>query len=241
MPVSFRPMWSRRTGAPQLSSFPGTCIGQALVTPASASLAKLHPKAAKGPEADSWRLLPRGRPASTVAGDRSQKTHLLGLGRLLAGLPGKRQVSIDIRRAEHSDAPALVTIINQAFQVERFFIESDRIALDEVLELLGKGEFLIADDAGCVYVEPRNDRCYLGLLSVSRARRRSWQKAHECCRGPGARTTLPVHGYPSRQPARGTPPFYRRMGYVETGTSEFTPGVETLLPCHFLHMSKALA
>jgi N-acetylglutamate synthase-like GNAT family acetyltransferase len=74
---------------------------------------------------------------------------------------------MDIRRAEHSDAPALVTIINQAFQVERFFIESDRIALDEVLELLGKGEFLIADDAGCVYVEPRNDRCYLGLLSVS--------------------------------------------------------------------------
>jgi hypothetical protein len=41
---------------------------------------------------------------------------------------------MDIRRAEHSDAPALVTIINQAFLVERFFIESDRIALDEVLD-----------------------------------------------------------------------------------------------------------
>ena len=37
------------------------------------------------------------------------------------------------------------------------------------------------------------------------------------------------------------PPFYRRLGYVECGTSEFTPGVRTLMPCHFLHMFKPLA
>lgn len=48
---------------------------------------------------------------------------------------------MDIRRAERNDAPGLVTIINQAFRVERFFIENDRIDLDQVLELLGKGEF----------------------------------------------------------------------------------------------------
>lgn len=38
MPVSYRPMWSRRTGAPQLSSLPGASIGQARVTPGSALL-----------------------------------------------------------------------------------------------------------------------------------------------------------------------------------------------------------
>jgi GNAT superfamily N-acetyltransferase len=73
---------------------------------------------------------------------------------------------MEIRRAGQNDASGLVTIINQAFRVERFFIENDRIDLDQVLELLQNGEFLIADEAGCVYIEPRSDRCYLGLLSV---------------------------------------------------------------------------
>src|SRR5450631_1449318 len=74
---------------------------------------------------------------------------------------------MEIRRAQPSDAPALVVIVNRAFQVEKFFIEGDRINLDQLQELLRKGEFLIADDAGCVYIEPRGNRCYLGLLSVN--------------------------------------------------------------------------
>lgn len=151
---------------------------------------------------------------------------------------------MDIRRAEQRDALALLTIINQAFKVERFFIESDRIDLDQVLELLGKGEFLIADDAGCVYIELRGDsRCYLGLLSV-----------RPTVQGTGLGGKLMSAAEDRARELRcqfidirvvnlreELPPFYRRLGYVETGTSEFTPGVETLLPCHFLHMSKPLA
>jgi GNAT superfamily N-acetyltransferase len=149
---------------------------------------------------------------------------------------------MDIRRAEPGDAPVLTAIINRAFHVERFFIESDRIGLAQVRELLGKGEFLITDDAGCVYIEPRGQRCYLGLLSVNPALqgaglgRKLMQAAEDrarelCCE------FIDLQVVNLREEL---PPFYRRMGYVETGTSEFPPGVETLLPCHFLHMSKPL-
>jgi len=34
--------------------------------------------------------------------------------------------------------------------------------------------------------------------------------------------------------------FYRRRGYVETGTEVFTPGLTPKLPCHFVKMSKSL-
>ena len=150
---------------------------------------------------------------------------------------------MDIRRAEPSDAPTLVIIINGAFRVERFFIEGDRIDIDQVRELLGKGEFLIAEDTGCVYVEPRGTRCYLGLLSVNPAVQGTGlgrklltaaeQRARElCCEFIDIRVV---------NLREELPPFYRRLGYVECGTSEFTPGVPTLMPCHFLHMFKPLA
>jgi hypothetical protein len=36
------------------------------------------------------------------------------------------------------------------------------------------------------------------------------------------------------------PPFYRKRGYVENGTSPFPADVETKVPCHFINMSKQL-
>lgn len=148
-----------------------------------------------------------------------------------------------IRRAEPSDAQTLVTIINAAFRVEKFFIEGDRIDIDQVRELLGKGEFLIAEDSGCVYIEPRGTRCYLGLLAVNPAMQGTGfgrklltaaeQRARELyCEFIDIRVV---------NLREELPPFYRRLGYKECGTSEFTPGVRTLMPCHFLHMFKPLA
>jgi GNAT superfamily N-acetyltransferase len=37
------------------------------------------------------------------------------------------------------------------------------------------------------------------------------------------------------------PPFYRRLGYVETGTAPFPAEIKSKLPCHFVLMSKPLA
>jgi hypothetical protein len=36
------------------------------------------------------------------------------------------------------------------------------------------------------------------------------------------------------------PPFYRKLGYIETGTAPFPAEVVTKLRCHFIVMSKPL-
>jgi len=36
------------------------------------------------------------------------------------------------------------------------------------------------------------------------------------------------------------PAFYRKLGYMETGTEPFPSDLDTKLPCHFVNMSKPL-
>ena len=82
-----------------------------------------------------------------------------------------------IRPADQSDAEALTQLINRAFQVEKFFIDTERISPPQTLDYLRKGVFLVNDDDGviaaCVYVELRGDRAYFGLLSVDPERQRA--------------------------------------------------------------------
>ena len=82
-----------------------------------------------------------------------------------------------MRIAEITDAEAITRLINQAFLVEKFFIDGDRIDLDQVRAHFAKGEFLVAENngalAGCVYIEARGNRSYLGLLSIDPSRQRS--------------------------------------------------------------------
>jgi GNAT superfamily N-acetyltransferase len=150
---------------------------------------------------------------------------------------------VDIRRAGADEAEALVRIINLAFRVEKFFIAGDRIDLAGVRALFAKGEFLIAGSLGCVYLEPRGDRCYLGTLSVDPAAqgaglgRRLMRAAENRARELGCQAMdIRVVNLRTELPA-----FYRRLGYTENGTSEFPSDALVLLPCHFLHMTKLLA
>ena len=78
------------------------------------------------------------------------------------------------RVATSADATKITAVINAAFRIaEEFFIESNRITKAEVAEMMKKGAFLLAEAAGalqgCVYVEMRGTRSYLGLLSVDPA------------------------------------------------------------------------
>src|SRR5713226_9192112 len=74
------------------------------------------------------------------------------------------------RPANLADVEALVSLINGAFRVELPFIEGDRIDAEGVRSYMAKGKFLVVEEAagltGCVYVELRGDRGYLGLLGV---------------------------------------------------------------------------
>jgi GNAT superfamily N-acetyltransferase len=149
---------------------------------------------------------------------------------------------MDIRRARSDDVDELVRIINLAFQVEKFFIAADRIDLAQVRDFHTKGEFLIADGRGCVYIEPRGDRCYLGLLSVDPLAqgtglgRELMRAAEDRARELGCSfMDLRIVNLRTELPA-----FYHRMGYGENGTSEFPAEHPTLLPCHFIHMTRPL-
>jgi len=79
--------------------------------------------------------------------------------------------TIPIRIAAADDIARLTAVINAAFRKsEGFFVDGPRISEAEVAEHLDKGQFLLAETGdklhGCVYVELRGERSYLGLLSV---------------------------------------------------------------------------
>ena len=104
----------------------------------------------------------------------------------------------EIRVAVSSDAAQITAVINAAFRIaEEFFVDGNRIAIEEVRQLFGKGVFLVAgrEDrlGGCVYVEPRGERAYLGLLSVDPAQQQSglgsrlMTAGEQFCRERGAR------------------------------------------------------
>src|SRR5258708_6340231 len=74
-----------------------------------------------------------------------------------------------IRRGAREDVAALARLINAAFAVEQVAFDGDRVDAQGVRGYMRTGTFLLAEDAaglaGCVYIEARGERGYLGLLS----------------------------------------------------------------------------
>src|SRR5207245_537390 len=136
---------------------------------------------------------------------------------------------LPLRTATPSDVDEVARLINAAFRPERFYIDSDRTNPEQVQALFAKAKFLLLfDDAalvGCVYVELRGERGYFGLLAVDPGRQRAGigarliAAAEQECRAAGCRfmdltlVNLRVE----------LPPYYRRFGYVESGTLPFPP------------------
>jgi GNAT superfamily N-acetyltransferase len=155
---------------------------------------------------------------------------------------------MQVRLAEAQDAQAIKAVINVAFRkAESFFIDGDRATLELMRSLLSKGKFLVAVDSGgivgCVYVELRADRAYLGLLCVDPERQHHglgsvlMNAAEEYCAKCGSRfVDLKIVNVRQELPA-----FYRKRGYVVTGTSAFTAGLNPKLACHFVEMTKELS
>jgi GNAT superfamily N-acetyltransferase len=158
--------------------------------------------------------------------------------------PEKQDVRM--RFAQSSDTEALAQLINAAFRVEQPFIEGDRIDSEGVRSYMAKGKFLLAEHsaglAGCVYVELRGDRGYLGLLGVDPSRqgtglgRKLMDAAENFFLETGCRA-IDLRVISARTPL---PAFYRHLGYRETGTAPFAPDVPVKVPCHYVLMSKIL-
>ena len=152
-----------------------------------------------------------------------------------------------IRLAVPADAARITAVINAAFRIaEGFFIDGNRIAQSEVEQKLSDGAFIVSEDddtlSGCVYVEMRGERSYLGLLSVDPSSQQGglgsllMREAEKYCRERGSET-MDILIVSLRE---DLPAFYEKRGYVQNGTSPFPPDVPTKIPCHFINMSKPL-
>ena len=130
--------------------------------------------------------------------------------------------------------------MNDAFRTECFFADGDRTDPEKVRALLHKGKFLLVEDGGeltgCVYVELRGERGYFGLLAVDPAAQRSGlgsrmvAAAEEHCRAAACRfMDLTIVNLRKECLA-----FYRRLGYVESGTLPFPADQNTNQPCHLV-------
>jgi GNAT superfamily N-acetyltransferase len=154
--------------------------------------------------------------------------------------------NVFISMALSEDIPALVRLINAAFVVEQFVFDGDRVNAEEVQAFMETGKFLIAYDssglAGCVYLEIRSHRGYLGLLAVDPPRqgtslgRKLVAAAEDYFRAAGC-SAVDLRVISQRTPL---PPFYRRLGYVEIGTAPFSASLEAKVPGHYIIMSKSL-
>jgi len=150
------------------------------------------------------------------------------------------------RTADLADVEALVRLINSAFRVELPYIAGDRIDAAGVLSYMAKGKFFLAEDssglAGCVYVELRDDRGYLGLLGVeprcqgTGLGRKLMDAGENFFRQAGC-VAVDLRVISARTPL---PAFYRHLGYLETGTAPFAPDVPVKVPCHYILMSKTV-
>jgi GNAT superfamily N-acetyltransferase len=158
-----------------------------------------------------------------------------------------RSADIRIRLAAENDADSLARLINAAFVVELEVFEGERTSPEGVRAYLQGGKFLLAEDAGglagCVYVELRGARGYVGLLSVDPARqgsglgRKLMDAAEKYFREAGC-VAVDLRVVSVRAPLPG---FYRHLGYVESHVAPITTGAPVKVPCHYIYFSKPLA
>ena len=153
---------------------------------------------------------------------------------------------IPIRDAKKTDVEAMVRLVNTAFLIEEFFIERDRTNPEAIRRLMEKGKFLLAEDglslAGCVYVELRGERGYLGMLSVDPGHqgmglgRQLLAAAEDFFREAGCLFSDLLIVNVRTELLR----MYRQLGYVEIGTAPYDDKSPTKIPVHFIAMSKSL-
>jgi len=156
--------------------------------------------------------------------------------------------NIRIRQASDDDVDPLTRLINAAFVVEQVVFDGDRVDDLGVRAYMSGGVFLLAEDshglAGCVYIETREARSYLGLLSVQPARQGS---------GIGRQLVAAAENFAAQSGSRIMDlrvisaragqllPFYQRLGYKFVRNEPFPSDLATKAPSHYILMSKSLA
>src|ERR1700733_2752173 len=151
-------------------------------------------------------------------------------------------LSVSVRCALASDAAALADLINDAYAIERFFVDGDRTNAAEIRKLGETGTFLVLEYAGglaaAVYVEPRG---YFGMLAVLPGLqghglgRRLVGIAEALCEATGCATISLKIVNVREELGR----WYRSLGSLEIGTAPYEHR-PVKRPCHFVEMRKVL-
>jgi N-acetylglutamate synthase-like GNAT family acetyltransferase len=151
-----------------------------------------------------------------------------------------------VREASHSDIPQIVSLINRAFAVERFFKSGDRTDPEQVQQMMQDGKFLLLIDedemVACMFVKVTGERAYRGhALGRSRTAEvriggRMMREAENYCRNAGCKALdIRIVNLRTELPA-----IYRKFGFVETGTQSAEVVKNATQPIHFITMSKPL-
>lgn len=154
-------------------------------------------------------------------------------------------LAISVRRATADDAPALAQLVNEAFAVERFFVDGDRTCAAEILELTRSGAFLVLEDteglAAAIHFHRRGATAQLGMLAVRPALqglglgKRLVRIAEALAEALGA-TTMTLEVVDLREELGR---WYRSLGYrtLEVRPFSYRPVKQ---PCHLISMFKRL-
>lgn len=149
--------------------------------------------------------------------------------------------------ATADDAPALTALLNEAYRpVESSFHRGPRTTVEIVRERIGCGFFLVRRAGGaigaCVYVEPRGESAYLGMLAVAPGAQRGGTGAALV---GGAERFLAARGVRRVEldvislRAAALQPFYERLGYSTCGQRPFDDPLLTR-PCDLVLMEKTI-
>ena len=155
---------------------------------------------------------------------------------------------IKYRLATADDTARVIAVVNAAFSIEDF-LEGTRTDEARLAGMMEKGSILLAEDVagkllGSIYYELRGRRGYLGMLAVDPEvqgrglSRKIVEVAEERLRAAGCEDVeiIVLNMRPDLLP------IYQRFGFVETGTTQFTPS-RTLKPgveCYGIIMVKKL-
>jgi len=158
-------------------------------------------------------------------------------------------LAISVRRATPDDAAALAELVNEAYAIEKSFVEGDRTSEEEIAAMTRAGAggvFLVLEQAGglaaAVHLERRGAEAYFGMLSVRPELqgmglgKRLVRIAEAMAEATGA-SSMTLRIINLREELGR---WYRSLGYREVGTSPFDHR-RAKRPCHFVDMHKDLA
>jgi len=157
-------------------------------------------------------------------------------------------IQITIREASEADIPLLVSLVNRAFEIEKFFSGADRTDAEEMLRMMADGTYLVSEDEqgplGCVYVKINGAAGYFGMLAVDPQQQK---------RGMGAKLIAAAEDFARKRACSVMEitvvnirpelfPYYRKRGYVDVGPEgrRAVHKREPLIDYHLIRMRKTL-